>query len=208
MNRVEAAIRIPQRYGIVGTRDMKFSPDGTKLHVLLAPMVFSEAGENELRTGTEAFLTIDWTLVEDTADGSLIFDDAVLSFTPLPRGREEDVGYRSDVSVGPSALALSADGSRAYVTNYNDNSMWILNLNAGARGAVIERVQPLDEGPANIALSPDGKLAYIGNYLGWSRDLVVHSTIQVVDIDEASPTFGEILTTLTNIESRSDRGCE
>jgi len=208
VNRVEAAIRIPQRYGIVGTRDMKFSPDGTKLHVLLAPMVFSEAGENELRTGTEAFLTIDWTLVEDTADGSLIFDDAVLSFTPLPRGREEDVGYRSDVSVGPSALALSADGSRAYVTNYNDNSMWILNLNAGARGAVIERVQPLDEGPANIALSPDGKLAYIGNYLGWSRDLVVHSTIQVVDIDEASPTFGEILTTLTNIESRSDRGCE
>ena len=73
---------------------------------------------------------------------------------------------------------------------------------------MIERVQPLDEGPANIALSPDGTLAYIGNYLGWSRNLVVHSTIQVVDVDEASPMFGEILTTLTNIESRSDRGCQ
>lgn len=207
VNRIEAAIRIPQRYGIVGTRDMVFSPDATELHVLLAPMVFSEAGENELRTGTEAFLTIDWTLVQDTAGGSLLFDDVVLSYTPLPRGREEDVGYRTDVSVGPSALALSADGSRAYVTNYNDNSMWILNLDAGARGAVIERVQPLDEGPADVVLSPDGRLAYVGNYLGWSRGLVAHSTIQVIDVDEASPTFGEVLTTLTNIESRSDRGC-
>ncbi len=207
VNRLEAVLRIPQRYGIVGTRDMVFSPDGTKLHVLMAPLVLSESGENQFRTGLEAFITVDWTLVQDTAEGTLLFDDTVLSYTPLPRGREEDVGYRADVSVGPSAMALSADGSRAYVTNYNDNSMWILNLDAGARGAVIERVQPLDEAPADVVLSPDGRLAYVANYLGWSRDLVTHSTIQVVDVDEDSPTFGEVLTTLTNIESRSDRGC-
>ena len=208
VNGVEAVFRIPQRYGIVGTRELVFSPDGTKLHAILGPLVFSESGDNELRTGTEGFITLDWTLVEDTADGTLLFEDAVLSYTPLARGREEDQGYRSDVSVGPSAFVLSADGSRAYVTNYNDNSLWILDLTAGARGAVIQRVQPLDEAPSEVALSPDGRLAYVANYIGWSRNIVTHSTIQVVDVDEASPTFGEVLTTLTNIDSRSDRGCE
>ena len=168
-----------------------------------------DSGEPELRTGTEALITLDWTQVtaQDSAQGRLLLDDTILSYVPLARGIEEDLGYRSEVSVGPSALSLSADGTRAYVTNYNDNSMWIVALDAGARGAVIARVEGLDEAPSEVVLSPDGRMAYVASYLGQSRNTVSHATITVVDIDEGSPRFGEVLTRLSNISSRSDRGC-
>ena len=161
-----------------------------------------------IRTGTEAFVTLDWTLVEDTDEGTLLLDDVLLSWAPLARGSEEDEGYTADTSVASNAFVLSADGTRAYVANYNDNSMWIIALDTGARGTVIEMVQGLDEAPSEIVLSPDGKLAYVANYLGQTRNQVVHSTIQVIDVDEASPTFGDVVTRLSNISERSERGCE
>jgi len=205
---IEAAFRIPQRFGTVGTRDMEFSPDGTRLHVTVAPQILIESSEPSFRTGTEAFVTLDWTLVEDTDEGTLLLDDVLLSWAPLARGSEEDEGYTADTSVASNAFVLSADGTRAYVANYNDNSMWIIALDTGARGTVIEMVQGLDEAPSEIVLSPDGKLAYVANYLGQTRNQVVHSTIQVIDVDEASPTFGDVVTRLSNISERSERGCE
>jgi len=205
---VEAAFRIPQRYGVVGTRAMAFSPDGTKLHLTLAPLIVSEAGQPEFTTGVDGLITLDWTQVQDNAESVLLLDDTVLSWAPLARGREEDVGYRTDTSVGANGLTLNADGTRAYVVNANDNSMWVIALDTGARGTVIERVRALDESPTEVALSPDERLAYVSHYLGQDRNLVVNSTIAVIDVDEASPTFGEVLTRLTNLDSRSDRGCE
>ena len=68
---VEAAFRIPQRFGVVGTRDMAFSPDGTRLHMTLAPLIVGESGQPEFRTGTEGLITLDWTLVEDTDEAIL-----------------------------------------------------------------------------------------------------------------------------------------
>lgn len=205
---VEAAFRIPQRYGVVGTRAMAFSPDGTRLHLTLAPLIVSEAGQPEFTTGTEGLITLDWTQVEDNAESVLLLDDIVLSWAPLARGREEDVGYRTDTSVGANGLALNAAGTRAYVANANDNSLWVIALDTGARGTVIERVRALDESPTEVVLSPDERLAFVSHYLGQDRNLVVNSTIAVIDVDESSPTFGEVLTRLTNLDSRSDRGCE
>lgn len=204
---VEAAFRIPQRYGIVGTRDLAFSPDGQVLWTILAPLV-ATGGDAEARTGTEGLVALDFSQVEDTDEGTLLLDDIVLSWAPLPRGSEDDKGYTADTSVGPSALVLNDAGTRAYVTNFNDNSLWVFDLTTGARPTVIERVTGLDEGPADVVLSPDGTRAYVANYIGQTRNLVVHSTVQVIDVDESSPTFGEVLTTLTNLGSRSDRGCE
>ncbi|MCO4771966.1 MAG: hypothetical protein KDA24_18185 [Deltaproteobacteria bacterium] len=205
---VEAAFRIPQRFGVVGTRDLAFSPDGTKLYVTLAPQIIAESGDPEFRTGVEGLITLDWTQVEDLAESTLLLDDTVLSWAPLARGAEEDVGYRNDTSVGANAFVLNKAGDRAYVANANDNSLWIIALDTGARGTVIERATSLGESPTEVVLSPDESVAYVSNYIGQDRNSVVNSTIAVVDVVETSETFGEVLTTLSNITSRSDRGCE
>jgi hypothetical protein len=48
----------------------------------------------------------------------------------------------------------------------------------------------------------------VANSYGVQERDAQHSTIQVIDIDETSPTFGQVLTRLTNVGARSDSGCE
>ena len=103
---------------------------------------------------------------------------------------------------------MNAAGSRAYVANFNENSLYVVDLAAGARGVVKKAIYGLDENPWEVVLSPDEKLAFVANSYGVQVRGAQHSTIQVVDIDEDSPTFGEVLTRLTNVGSRSDAGCE
>ncbi|MEE2828505.1 MAG: hypothetical protein VX498_04915 [Myxococcota bacterium] len=208
-NDIEAVIRVTQAHGMVGMRDLEFGPDGD-LWALLSPLVVPETSppDEPSRFGTEGLLRIDWNRVvaEDVPSG-LGWDDVVIGFLPTARGIEEDLGYETEVSVGPSSLAMTEDGRRAYVTNFNDNSLYIMDLSVGARGAVRKRVTGLDENPWEVVLSPDETLAFVAKSYGVLRDGAQHSTIQVVDVDETSPTFGEVLTRLSNIESRSDRAC-
>ena len=208
-NDIEAVIRVSQAHGMVGMRDMEFGPEGD-LWVLLSPMIVPETSpaDDPSRFGTEGLLRIDWPRVvaEDVPDG-VAFDDAVLSFLPTARGVEEDEGYETEVSVAGSSLALNAAGTRAYVTNFNENSLYVLDIASGARGAVKKVIYGLDENPWEVVLSPDERVAYVATSYGVQQNGAQHSTIQVVDIDEASPTFGRVLTRLTNLESRSDHGC-
>lgn len=201
---IEAILSLPQNHGRVGTRDLAFSADGQTLYATLGPLVIAEASSGQARFGTEGFLTIDFSLVEDEAEARVLFDDVITGFLPLDRGIEEDQGYRTEVSVGPGAFAMNRAGTRAYVTNFNANTVHILDLTSGARGSLRAVVRGIDENPFEAALSPDEKLLYVTNSYGIARELVQHSTIQVIDVDEASPTFGRVLTRLSNIESRAD----
>ncbi len=205
-NDIEAVIRIPQVHGMVGTRDMVFSPSGEELYVLLSPLI--QPGNPESGFGTEAFLRLDWTLVQDSDESVAIREGMITGYLPLARGVERDQGYSNDVSVGAGSMALSADGSRAYVLNFNDNSMYVLDLRAGARGAVIDIIDGLDENPWEVELSPDGRRAYVANSYGVSRGTAQHSTVQVIDVDETSDRYGQVLTRLTNVSSRAEAGCE
>lgn len=208
-NDIEAILRVPQRHGFAGMRDMVFDSRG-RLWVLMAPMVIPGAASDTIRYGTEGLVEINWDLVVDAGDqpeGIVYTEGTVRTFVPLARGIEEDQGYLTEVSVGPSAMEINADGDRAYVVNFNHNSLYIVDLDAGARGNVLAIVDTLDENPWEVALSPDEKLAYVANYFGVGDVPVQHSTLQVVDVDETSPTFGRVLTRLSNVESRSDRGC-
>jgi len=205
-NDIEAVVRIPQTHGMVGTRDMAFSPDGNELYVLLSPLIV--AGSQDTNGfGTEGFIRLDWTQIQDSNESVAIREGMITGYLPLARGIERDRGYPNDVSVGAGALALSSAGDRAYVLNFNDNSMYVLDLRSGARGAVIDIIRGLDENPWDLELSPDGALAYVANSYGVSTGSVQHSTLQVVDIDESSPSYGQVLTRLSNLESRSDYGC-
>ena len=207
---IEAILRVPQRHGFAGMRDMEFDVHG-RLWVLMAPLVLPGASSDSSRYGAEGLLQIDWDLVAeagDVPDGVVFAENTVLRFLPLARGIEEDRGYLTEVSVGPAAMQINRAGDRAYVVNFNHNSLYVLDLDAGARGNVLAIVDTLDENPWEVALSPDETLAYVANYYGVGDVPVQHSTIQVVDVDEDSPTFSRVLTRLTNVQSRSDRGCE
>jgi DNA-binding beta-propeller fold protein YncE len=206
---IEAVLRVPQRHGFAGMRDMQFDSEG-RLWVLMAPLVLVGASSESVRYGAEGLVEIDWSLVTeggDRAEGEFFTEGTVLRYLPLARGIEEDQGYLTEVSVGPAAMEINEAADRAYVVNYNHNSLYVLDLDAGARGNVLAIVDTLDENPWEVALSPDEKLAYVANYYGVGDVPAQHSTLQVVDVDEDSPTFGRVLTRLSNIESRSDRGC-
>lgn len=204
---LEAMIRLPQRAGLVGVRDLAFSPDGSDLWVLLGPLVAPESPEDDTRRGPEALLRIAWDRVGDEAVSRALLDDVVETWTPLPRGVEEDLGYATDISGGPTALTLSADGRWAYVPNYNQNSLSIIQLDAGARPVTRRVVQNLDETPYDVALSHGGRVLWVANNFGVARDGAQHSTVQAIDVDPSSATYGTVLTRLSNLESRSDHGC-
>lgn len=59
--------------------------------------------------------------------------------------------------LSPLAVALSADGSRIYVTEHTGNALAIIDA---ARGKIAGKVG-LPEGPVGIALSADGRRAYV-----------------------------------------------
>ncbi len=197
---VEAVIRTRLDEPVVGTRGLAFSPDGTRLYALLSPLVVIEDTSGARTFGPEGVLIIDLSGVVDGSDPYTL-DDAVIGWLPSERGVETDQGARSAVNVGPANIVLTADGTRAYVAHFNANLIQVYDLTKGAYGKPIAVAEGLGEEPFDLALSPDEKILYVANYTGelsGYESNVVHSTVQVIDVDEESPTWLQVLTTLRN----------
>ncbi len=64
-----------------------------------------------------------------------------------------------DVGAGANKVALSPDEDRAYVTNYSDNTISIVDVDTEAEVGTIA----VGAGPMDVALSPDGIYAYVVN---------------------------------------------
>jgi YVTN family beta-propeller protein len=60
----------------------------------------------------------------------------------------------------PVGVAITPDGTRAYVTNYDSNTVSVINT---ATNAVIGSPIAVGSGPWRIAITPDGTRAYVGN---------------------------------------------
>ncbi|WP_344757823.1 beta-propeller fold lactonase family protein [Mucilaginibacter dorajii] len=58
----------------------------------------------------------------------------------------------------PDQIAISADGSRAYVTNIGSNTISVINT---LTNKIINYI-PVGEGPTGIVISPDGKKLFVG----------------------------------------------
>ena len=64
-----------------------------------------------------------------------------------------------DVGMGPDAIAISPDGSSAYVANSQDNTVSVINVATKSVSSTIS----VGHVPDAIAFSPDGKTVYVGN---------------------------------------------
>jgi YVTN family beta-propeller protein len=84
--------------------------------------------------------------------------------TPIPAGKD------------PFPIAITPDGSTAYVANFSDGTVTPIDVATNTAGTPI----PAGGDPRSIAITPDGKTAYVANYAG----------DKVTPIDVATNTAG------------------
>jgi YVTN family beta-propeller protein len=102
------------------------------------------------------------------------------------------------VTVGyhPANVAITPDGSRAYVTNFGDpipfteSTVSVIETETNTVVATIPilGVGPFGRAPLGVAVTPDGAHAYVVN--------VLVSTVSVIDTDPSSPTFNTVVNTV------------
>lgn len=73
-------------------------------------------------------------------------------------------------------LAISPDGSRAYVSTYGADAVKVIDLTLGAVVATI----PVGRLPIGVDVTPDGQFVYVANYLGRTVSIISTATSTVV----------------------------
>lgn len=142
----------------------------------------------------EGIWTLDISSLVDDAFSEFIYD-TVIGWLPAPRSGERDEGVSTMSSVGPATLLPDPDGQRLYLTNFNANSLTVYDLDLGPNGTLTDEIPNLGENPYGMVLTPDGKHVVIANYGGEvAPSGLALSTLAVMDIDETSPTYLEVLT--------------
>src|SRR3954470_4836097 len=63
-----------------------------------------------------------------------------------------------EVGLAPTQVVISADGSRAFVTNTGSTFLSVIDT---ATDTVLDQSVQLTEAPSSIALSPDGTIVYV-----------------------------------------------
>jgi DNA-binding beta-propeller fold protein YncE len=143
----------------------------------------------------------------DDARKDVVADAHVATFPLLRIGTadpsrpfaDEDAGPTTDAAIAGAGLTLLPDGHTLLVAHFRDNAVLAYDTALGAYGQEIRRIPFVGENPHTFAVSPDGRFAVVANYVGEiDDDESVHSTLAVIDVDPASPTYLEVVTWLVN----------
>lgn len=94
---------------------------------------------------------------------------------------------------GASDVTLTPDGRYAFVTCLDADAVDVVDLVTRQ----VVKVIPTSNGPFTMTMAPDGRRVFVATYFDHA--------IEVIDTDPASPTFGDILTTLANDDFDPDR---
>ena len=111
--------------------------------------------------------------VQVTPDGSLAIVtsyDSAITFIDTATNTVTGV-IKTDSSIHPAGLAISPDGTRAYVTNLFDTGSSVLVVDIASRTIVSTISVPIF--PYSLAITPDGALVYVTFYQS--------NTIYVID---------------------------
>ena len=99
------------------------------------------------------------------------------------------------VGLLPQGVAVSPDGSHAYVTSEHSNTVsviaWVTNA-AGASVPTVVATVPVGDGPIGVAVTPDGARVYVAN--------INSSTVSVID----TATNSVVATVEEGLELRSN----
>ena len=87
------------------------------------------------------------------------------------RGAQYDVTETITVGTSPDGVAVSPDGTTAYVTNIGSNNVSVINTTTNT---VTSTITGLGNGPYGVAFSPDGTKAYVTNF--------VDGTVSVIEL--------------------------
>src|SRR6266850_3732564 len=132
-------------------RGIRVSPDGKTLFVAVsgtpisAPPQLDAKGNPIFKKGKDDDDDDD-KKADKSADGIAVVDVAQRKFL-----RKIQVG--SD----PEQLALSADGTRLYVSNEDVGTASVLNIDSGK----VEHIIPVSREPEGVGTMPDGKAFYV-----------------------------------------------
>jgi hypothetical protein len=85
-----------------------------------------------------------------------------------------------------------------FASHFNRNSITTYDLTLGPYGTLIRETPLVGENPYALALSPDDRFLVFGNTTGDVDGAETSSTIGVLDVDEASPTYLEVRTWIAN----------
>jgi YVTN family beta-propeller protein len=181
--------------------DLALSPNGNTLYAILQGPSYGLFTLQSISTSTFA-ITNTITLINDPTNGELeraapqLSPDGSKLYVALPSEGLFVVNTLTDTSnvvsslptgnPGMSAIALSSDGSTAYITayNYRGGGVFVFNLLSMTESAFIP-VSNLAS-LSGIVLTPDGKYAYVSN--GNSNTVTVISTAT----DTVTNTIGVI----------------
>ena len=84
----------------------------------------------------------------------------------------------ADIVTGrlPRGVRISPDGKRAYVTNFGDHTVSVVDTITNSVSATVD----VPGYPEAVAISPDGERVYVGDY--WSGAVTVISIPTVRDL--------------------------
>jgi len=84
----------------------------------------------------------------------------------------------SNVGTYPGAIALTPDGSEAYIANYLSNTVSVID------NVTFENISTINVGinPSGIAITPDGTKAFVSNYGGASVSIIDIASKEVVAV--------------------------
>ncbi|MCZ8517314.1 beta-propeller fold lactonase family protein [Paenibacillus filicis] len=91
---------------------------------------------------------------------------------------------------GPSAIAITPDGSRAYVANFGNDTVSVINTETNTVMATV--TLPAGSQPTAIAITPDGSRAYVANFGNAANTVSVINTASntvIATLPGFRPTF-------------------
>jgi YVTN family beta-propeller protein len=145
----------------VGTNPMGVgvSPDGTRAYVAN----FGSGSVSVINAAANAVIaTIPVVLPNCAAvspDGAKVYITGDSNLVTVIDAATNTVAATIPVGAGPAGIAVSPDGSRAYVANYTSKNVSVINT---ATNTVIATVTA-SYNPNGIVVSPDGKRVYVSD---------------------------------------------
>lgn len=132
---------------------------------------------------------------------------ALATFPVMPAGATSTV---TTVVVGtaPWGVAITPDGSKAYIGNSGSSNVSVVNLSS----ATVQATISTGNGAAGVAISHDGQYAYVTNFYAYTLSTITTSTnavtSQSADVPAHSLCLGPLHITTSTVSSQMYYACD